>query len=65
MRPLRRTEHGSLARTANLGRRENEMKKYMEPSVEIELFAVEDVITASTGISGGADVGGAGEPDFE
>lgn len=40
------------------------MKKYMEPSVEIELFAVEDVITASTGISGGADVGGAGEPDF-
>lgn len=25
------------------------MKKFMEPAIEVEVFAVEDVITASTG----------------
>jgi len=32
-----------------IGKEENEMKKFMEPAIEVEVFAVEDVVTTSGG----------------
>lgn len=42
----------------------NGVKQYMEPSMEVQIFAIEDVITTSGGIGGGADVGSGGEIEW-
>lgn len=42
------------------------MKKFLEPSIEVQQFSVEDVITTSgdESIGGGSDVGGGGDTNW-
>ena len=40
------------------------MKKYETPVVEVEVMHIEDIITTSGGNGAGADVGGAGDPEW-